>query len=39
MDPYPNARSLEAIEALAILRGASVGGKKSEAFEVGFIRK
>jgi LmbE family N-acetylglucosaminyl deacetylase len=39
MDPYPNARSLEAIEALAILRGASAGKKKSEAFEVGFIRK
>jgi len=38
IDPYPNARSLEAIEALAIFRGASVGKKKSEAFEIGFIR-
>jgi LmbE family N-acetylglucosaminyl deacetylase len=38
LDPYPNARSLEAVEALATLRGATVGSLKCEAFEVGFIR-
>lgn len=38
IDPYPNARSYDAIEALAILRGVTVGKKKSEAFEIGFIR-
>lgn len=37
LETYPNARSLEAVEALAILRGSFVGNRKSEAFEVGFI--
>jgi len=38
MESYPDARSLEAVEALAILRGSTVGNRKSEAFEIGFIR-
>jgi LmbE family N-acetylglucosaminyl deacetylase len=38
MESYPDARSVEAVSALATLRGAFVGRKKSEAFEIGFIR-
>jgi hypothetical protein len=38
MESYPDARSLEVVEALAILRGSFVGNRKSEAFEIGFIR-
>lgn len=38
IESYPNARSLEAVEALAILRGSFMGNRKSEAFEIGFIR-
>jgi LmbE family N-acetylglucosaminyl deacetylase len=34
MRPFPHARSLEAVEALAVWRGASVGVAKAEAFEV-----
>lgn len=38
MDTYPEARSIEAVLALATLRGASIGKRKSEAFEIGYIR-
>lgn len=34
MRPYPHARSLEAVEALARVRGASVGMEYAEAFDV-----
>jgi len=39
LNAYPNARSIEAIQSLAIYRGATVGNRKSEAFEIGFIRQ
>lgn len=32
MRPFPHARSYEAVEALAVLRGAQVGLKKAESF-------
>jgi len=35
MRPWPHARSLESVEALARVRGASVGVKAAEAFALG----
>jgi LmbE family N-acetylglucosaminyl deacetylase len=32
--PFPHSRSVEALEALAVWRGATVGFKKAEAFQV-----
>jgi hypothetical protein len=34
MRPFPYARSVENVEALAKMRGATVGGPMAEAFEV-----
>ena len=34
MRPFPHARSIEAVEALATLRGSQVGCAKAEGFEV-----
>jgi len=34
LKPFPNPRSLEAVEALACLRGATVGVRAAEAFEL-----
>ncbi len=38
MDQSPNARSLEAVRALAKFRGHFIGFEYAEAFEIGFIR-
>ena len=38
MDEAPNARSYEAVRALAKFRGNFIGFEYAEAFEVGFIR-
>ena len=34
MRPFPHARSFEAVEALAVLRGAQAGLKRAEGFTV-----
>jgi LmbE family N-acetylglucosaminyl deacetylase len=34
MRPFPHARSIEAVEALAVARGSQVGLRQAEAFEV-----
>ena len=34
MHSFPHARSIEAVEALASLRGSQVGISKAEAFEI-----
>jgi LmbE family N-acetylglucosaminyl deacetylase len=38
MNNFPNARSIESLEALAKYRGSTVGMGKAEAFETGFVR-
>jgi LmbE family N-acetylglucosaminyl deacetylase len=38
MDQSPNARSFEAVKALAKFRGHFIGVEYAEAFEIGFIR-
>jgi LmbE family N-acetylglucosaminyl deacetylase len=34
MRPHPHSRSMEAVEALAVLRGSVVGLKKAESFQI-----
>jgi LmbE family N-acetylglucosaminyl deacetylase len=34
MKPHPHSRSMEAVEALAVLRGSVVGLKKAESFQI-----
>jgi LmbE family N-acetylglucosaminyl deacetylase len=34
MRPHPHSRSMEAVEALAVLRGSTVGLKKAESFQI-----
>lgn len=38
MEEPPSARSIEAIDALSVLRGSTMGMFRAEAFEVGFIK-
>lgn len=38
MEGPPSARSIEAIDALSVLRGSTMGMFRAEAFEVGFIK-